>query len=126
VTPQELVERVKFLQEGKASKNLTEKKNKVLAMKYFLFTLMNRYMYNLGLDDLLGICFLEKKIDIIIEEAHASLVGENFHTEKTSRKIIQARLWWLKFTNIVEKRSLNVTSAKGWVDHYGKMGFLYI
>ena len=48
VVPNEIVDIVQFLKEGKASNGLLEKKNKILAIKEAPYTLINGSLYKLG------------------------------------------------------------------------------
>jgi hypothetical protein len=92
--PKELEEIANFLEEGKAPDDLPTNKWKILAMKVAPFTLMNGYLYKLGLDNILRRCALEHEREDIITEAHAGPTGGHFQADTTTRKILQAGLWW--------------------------------
>jgi hypothetical protein len=59
------------------------------------FTLMNEYLYKLGLDNIFRRCALEHERKDIINEAHVGLAGGHFQSNTTAKKILQADLWWL-------------------------------
>jgi len=52
-SPKELEEIVKFLEYGKAFEDLPVNMRKLLGMKFVPFTLINGYLYQLGLDNIL-------------------------------------------------------------------------
>jgi hypothetical protein len=93
-TPKELEEIVNFLEDGKAPEDLPANKRKILAMKVVPFTLINGYLYKLGLDNILWRCALEHEWEDIISEAHTGPTGGNFQVDMTTRKILQDGLWW--------------------------------
>ena len=90
----DLAEISQFLQEEKAPKGYSEEKNKILAIKASLFTLINESLYKLGLDDVLRRCVLEHERYDIIEEAHSRAVGGHFQVDTTIKKILHLGLWW--------------------------------
>ena len=53
VVPQELANIAQFLEEGKAPEELSERQKKILAMKVAQYTLINRFLYQPGVDDIL-------------------------------------------------------------------------
>jgi hypothetical protein len=61
----------KLLEEGKAPEDLLANKRKILVLKATPFTLMNGYLYKLGIDNILRICTLEHEHEDIINEVHA-------------------------------------------------------
>jgi hypothetical protein len=69
-TPKELEEIVNFLEDGKSFEHLPTNKRKILAINDAPFTLINGYLYQLGLDNILQRCALENKLEDIISEAH--------------------------------------------------------
>jgi hypothetical protein len=93
-TPKELEEIANFLEEGKAPEDLLANKRNILALKETPFTLMNGYLYKLGIDNILQRCALEHEREDIINEAHAGPVEGHFQANTTARKILQASLWW--------------------------------
>ena len=42
-----------FLEEGQAPKGMSDKKKKILEMKYAPYTIVNRFLYKIGLNDVL-------------------------------------------------------------------------
>lgn len=92
--PKELEERVNVLKEGKAPNNLLASKQKILALKVAPFTIMNRYLYKLGSDDILRRCALEHEREDIINEPHARPTGGHYQADMIAQKILQASLWW--------------------------------
>jgi hypothetical protein len=50
---------------------------------------MNGCLYKLGQYDVFIMCSLENERDVIFDEAHARLAGGHFHTDTTTRKILQ-------------------------------------
>ena len=65
-------------------------------MKVASYTLIKKNLYRLGVDDILHRCVLDHEKVGIMEEAHSGLAGEHFQVDTTSRKILQAGLWWPK------------------------------
>lgn len=53
VVPQELADKTQFLEEGRALEDLSERQKKILAMKAAPYTLINRFLYRLGVDNIL-------------------------------------------------------------------------
>jgi hypothetical protein len=94
VAPKDLEDISNFLEEGKAPEDLPTNKKKVLALKVAPFTIINGYLYKMGIDDVLRRCVPEHERDDIINEAHAGEVGGHFQADTTARKILQAGLWW--------------------------------
>jgi hypothetical protein len=92
--PKELEEIAIILEEWKTLEDVPEKK-KILTLKKTPFTLMNGYLYKLGIDNILWICALEHEREEIINEAHSSPVGGHFQADTTTIKILLAGLWWL-------------------------------
>ena len=91
--PQELADIAQFLEEGKAPEELSKRQKKILAMKATTYTLINRFLYRLGVDDILCQCVLDHEKVSIMEEAHSGPAGRHFQVDTTSRKILQAGLW---------------------------------
>jgi hypothetical protein len=59
VAPKDMEEITNFLEEGKAPKDLSANKKKVLALKETPFIIINIYLYKMGHDDVLRRCALE-------------------------------------------------------------------
>ena len=70
------------------------KKKKILTIKVSPYTLINRILYKLGLDDILRRSALEHERQDVIQEAHSRAAGCHFSVETTIKKILQAGLWW--------------------------------
>ena len=64
--PTELVEIGQYLQERKAPYHYSEKRKKILTIKVAPYTLINGYLYKIGLDDILRRCALEHERKCII------------------------------------------------------------
>ena len=57
--PAELEEIAQFLENGQAPEGMNTKKKQILAMKAAPYSLINGFLYKMGLDDILGRCALE-------------------------------------------------------------------
>ena len=68
------------------------KKKQILAMKVAPYSLINGFLYKMGLDDILRRCVLEHERNIIMYEAHYGLAGGHFQTDTTSKKVQQSGL----------------------------------
>ena len=73
---------------------MSTKKKQILAMKAALYSLINGFLYKIGLDDILRRCVLEHEINNIMYEAHYGPAGGHFQVDTTTKKIQQSRLWW--------------------------------
>ena len=62
-------------------------------MKATPYSLINGFLYKMGLDDILRRCVLEHERNNIMHEAHYG-PGGHFQAEKTAKKIQQSGLWW--------------------------------
>jgi hypothetical protein len=82
-TPKDLNKIENFLEEGKAPKDISTNKKKVLALKVAPFTIINKYLYKMGHDDVLRIFSIEHEREYIINEAHARPVGGHFQVDMT-------------------------------------------
>ena len=71
------------------------KKKQILAMNAAPYSLINGFLYKMGLDNILRRCVLEHERDNIMHEAHYGPAGENFQADTTAKKIQQLGLWWL-------------------------------
>ena len=78
VVPQELADIAQFLEEGRAPEELSERQTKILAMKAAPYTLINGFLYRLGVDDILRRCVLDHEKVGIMEEAHSGPAGGHF------------------------------------------------
>jgi hypothetical protein len=63
-------------------------------MKVAPFTIINGYLYKMGMDDVLRRCMPEHEREDIINKSHAGAAGGHFQADTTTRKILQAGLWW--------------------------------
>ena len=73
---------------------MPKEKKKILAMKVAPYTLINRFLYKLGPDEILQRCVLEHEILYIIDETHNGFAGGHYQDDTTARKILQPGLWW--------------------------------
>ena len=85
--PTKLEEIAQFLENGQAPEGMSIKKKQILAMKVAPYSLINRFLYKMGLDDILRWCVLEHEIENIMHEAHSRLVGGHFQVDITAKKI---------------------------------------
>ena len=69
------------------------KKKQILAMKAALYSLINGFLYKMGLDDILRRCLLEHERNNIMRGAHYGPVGGHFQANTTAKKIQQSGLW---------------------------------
>ena len=58
------------------------------------FTLIERQLYKLGPDEILGRYVLEHERRRILEEAHAGVVGGHCVGKPTVQKVLTVGLWW--------------------------------
>ena len=68
---------------------MSTKKKQILAMKAAPYSLINGFLYKMGLDNILRRCSLEHERDNIMHEAHYELVGGHFQVDTTPKKIQQ-------------------------------------
>ena len=94
VVPTELEEIARSLEDGQAPEGMSTKKKQILAMKVAPYSLINRFLYKMGLDDILIRCVLEHERDNIMYEAHYGPAGGHFQADTTAKKIQQSGLWW--------------------------------
>ena len=92
--PDELKDIVQFIQDGRALEELSEKRNKILAVRAVSYTLINGSLYKLGQNDILWRCVLPHEHQLIINESHAIVVGGHFQVETKIKNILQEGLWW--------------------------------
>ena len=86
-------EKAQFLENGQAPKGMSMKRKQILVMKATPYSLINGFLYKMGLDDILIRCVLEHEIDNIMYEAHYGPVGGHFQADTTAKKIQQSGLW---------------------------------
>ena len=92
--PVGLEEIAQFLEDGQALEGMSTKKKKILAMKAAPYSLVNGFLYKMGLDDFLKRCALEHERDNIMHEAHYGHAGGHLQADTTANKIQQSGLWW--------------------------------
>ena len=68
---------------------MSDKKKTILAMKAAPYTIVNGFLYKLGLDDTLRRCVPYHDRENIIHEAHYGPAGGHFQEDKATRKIQQ-------------------------------------
>ena len=90
VVPSKLEEITQFLENGQAPKGMSNKKKKILAMKAAPYSIINGFLYNIGLDEVLCRCVLEHERESIMHEAHYGLAGGHFQSNMTAKKIQQS------------------------------------
>ena len=61
-----LEEIAQFLEDGQALEGMSTNKKQILAMKAAPYSLINGFLYKMGLDDILRRCVLEHEINNII------------------------------------------------------------
>ena len=67
------------------------KKKQILSMKAAPYSLINGFLYKMGLYDILKRCILEHKRDNIMYEEHYRLEGAHFQEDTTAKKILIVR-----------------------------------
>ena len=68
---------------------MSAKKKKVLAIKVVPYSLINGFLYKLGLDEVLCRCILEHEREIIMHKEHYVPTGGHFQYDMTAKKIQQ-------------------------------------
>ena len=63
-------------------------------MKVAPYTIINGFLYKMGLDEVLRRCVLEHEREKIMHEAHYGLAGGHFQSDTTAKKFQQSGLWW--------------------------------
>ena len=76
--PTELQEIAQILENGKAPEGMSMKKKQILAMKVAPYSLINGFLYKMGLDDILRRYVLEHKREHIMHKAHYEPAGGHF------------------------------------------------
>ena len=74
---------------------MSTKKKQILAMKATPYSIINGFLYKMGLDDILRRCVLERERNNIMYEAYYGPAGGHFQADTTAKKIQQLGLWWL-------------------------------
>ena len=92
--PVELEEIAQFLGNGKAPEGMSMKKKQNLSMKAAPYSLINGFLYKMGLDDILRRCVLEHERDNVMYEAHYGPAGGHFQVNRPAKKIQQSGRWW--------------------------------
>ena len=90
--PTELKEIAQFLENGQAPDGMSMKKKQILSMKVAPYSLINGFLYKMGLDEVLHRCVLEHERENIMYEAHRGPVGGHFQSDTTAKKIQQSGL----------------------------------
>ena len=83
-----------FLENGQAPDGMSMKKKQILAMKAAPYSLINGFLYKIGLDKVLHRCVLEHELGDIMSEVHHGPTGGHFQSDTTVKKIQQSGLWW--------------------------------
>ena len=92
--PEELEEIAQFLENGQAPEGMNTKKKQILSMNVAPYSLINGFLYKMGLYDILRRCVLEHECDQIMHEAHYGPTGGHFQADTTGKKLQQSGLWW--------------------------------
>ena len=71
---------------------MSTKNKQILEMKAASYTLINGFLYKIGLDEVLHQCVLEHERESIMHEAHYGPSGGCFQSDTTARKIQQSGL----------------------------------
>ena len=94
VVPVELEEITQLLENRQAPEGMNMKKKQILAMKAAPYSLINGFLYKMGLDDILRRCVLEHERNNIMHEAHYGPTRGHFQADTIAKKIQQSGLWW--------------------------------
>ena len=82
----ELEEIAQFLEDGQEPEGMSTKKKQILAIEAAPYSLINGFLYKMGLDDILRLCVLEHERDNIMYEAHYGPAGGIFKWIQLPRK----------------------------------------
>ena len=82
---------------------MSTKKKQILAMKVTPCTLINGFLYKMGLDEVHCRCVLEHERENIMHEVHYGPSGGHFQSNTTAKKIQQLKLWWLTLKKDCQK-----------------------
>ena len=85
--PTKLEEIAQCLEDGQAPEGMSTKKKQILAIKVAPYSIINGFLYKMGLDDILRRCVLEHERNNIMHEAHYGPTGGHFQEEMTVKKI---------------------------------------
>ena len=66
---------------------MSDRKNKILVMKVAPYSIINGFLYKLGLDEVLRRCILNHEIESIMHEAHYGPTGGHFQSYTSAKKI---------------------------------------
>ena len=87
VVPAELEELTQFLEDGQALDGMSTKKKQILALKDAPYSLINGFLYKMGLDEVLHRCVLEHERENIMHGAHYGPARGHFQSDTTAKKI---------------------------------------
>jgi hypothetical protein len=68
--------------------------NKNLVFRVVDYQLITGNLYKMGADNILRICVSEHERHKILVEAHEGIVGGNYASKATMKKVFHAGLWW--------------------------------
>ena len=74
------------MEDGHAPEGMSTKKKQILAMKVAPYSLINGFLYKMGLDDILRRCVLKHERDNIMHESHYGPIGGHFQADTTTIK----------------------------------------
>jgi len=86
--PHGLADIAQFLEAGRAPEEFSERQRKILAMKAAPYTLINGFLYRLGVDDVLRRCVLDHEKVGIMNEAHSGSAGGHFQADTMTRRVL--------------------------------------
>ena len=66
------------METGQAPEGMSTKKKRILAMKVTPYSIINGFLYKMGLDEVLRRCVLQHEREKIMHEAHYGPAGGNF------------------------------------------------
>ena len=66
---------------------MSDKKKKILAMKDAPYSIINRFLYKIGLDKVLHYCVLDHERESIMHESHYDSARGHFQSDTTPKKI---------------------------------------
>lgn len=66
-----------------------------------------RQLYKLSLDKVLPRCVLNHERDDVLWECHSRVVGGHVGVKATTRKLLQAKLWWMMVFRDVKEYANN-------------------
>ena len=81
---------------------MSEKKKKILAMKVAPYTLINRFLYKLGPDEVLRRFVLEREQQDIVEKEHSTPARGHYQADMIVRKVCNLTYGSRHYINIVE------------------------